>query len=154
MLVQGGQRAGAVEDRSYRRTLSSVAAAAFTDTALVDESALLHSQLLRLEPAHLRVLKALSETLGESSVDAPEPTNGRCVTDLQGLMAAGFTTTAAVQGALKVLGSFGLAQRELGKDNGDGSLSISFSDDDDSVRWSITGWGLAAVHHMHELQPE
>jgi hypothetical protein len=60
LLIAAGDRVVTIVDPDYRDMVANLVGAAFADEAIVDEVALLTSELLGLEPAHLRVLLAVS----------------------------------------------------------------------------------------------
>ncbi|TGN33001.1 hypothetical protein [Aeromicrobium chenweiae] len=151
LVVSGAERAGAVPDPGYRHTLASLAAAAFSDQASIDELTLMHSQVLQLEPGHLRVLDALNSTLGEPRpADPADPEAkllGRDVRDFGPVYeSTGLSTLSAVIGALVTLSSVGMVERRIVFDSGDGTFSIE--DSPEAAAWSATSWGIWALKYV------
>lgn len=59
LVLEGLSKASRTADPAYRQALARVVAAAFTDSAQVDEIEQLTSQLIQLDPLALRVMRAV-----------------------------------------------------------------------------------------------
>lgn len=68
VLVSGLTRSREVSDPAYRSALARLISCAFVDEAQIDETAYLASILLGLEPADLRILRAVADIPGRRAV--------------------------------------------------------------------------------------
>ena len=137
LVSVGVARAATVADPEYRDALARLAVAALEDDARIDEIALIQSQLVQLEPAHLRILVKL-EALQNAST---KPTVSFAVSYTEDW---GGLSEAAVLAGLERLAGLGLV----------GFITLQVSDDQRDLvpprDWAVSRWGREALAVLRE----
>jgi hypothetical protein len=151
VFYSGGRRALGVADDEYRSALARLVAAAFFDEAKIQEVVLLTSQLIQLEPAHLRLLRRMFHSDRGSALPrwpAPASYLGELI-DVGPETATGILERLAGFGLVK---SYKKALRSpesvpLSSDGEERKQKAAHDFHRDTRHWDGTPWGRQAVLH-------